>query len=746
MPTMTGTQYLGRVKRAPQAQGGYRFASVEPIAESAPGGGGWLSPLSDALTRFPKRGLVHWHDAPPGLREGSVWRFSVDDHPANGRDDRPEEYQLENPDEAVEVLDVRSWSDEVALRSAITADGVPLTPAPAARRILLWLASGTGIGPVLLKAGPASGLWTLDAPEAHRDAARMPAHRLTDADVCRVAIDGGRLFLAPRTALTTTTGLQNWTSDTQVARSILNRLRKMDPDLVKALGVTDTVFREYLDRVEGGKMGSIDPAVERARADRLKGIRIAIQRDADLLTEAAEVLLATEAVHEEVQRQVQSKIAEQIQARQSEIGSAVAAMTEELTRLKSEIDTTRTAKAAVENQLVDKERELEEKVGSFDQEVTARLDAIARRPEIAFADAAIIRAVMSPIAVRADVSYTDQGPRVGVCLPRYGDSKPLLENDTAVRAALAAQAGVGGLSLHAILGLHAAFLSGAAPTVFGARAYDLVRAYASTMAGGRLHWVPVGSSTMEPCDLLGRFDRTSRNIVASASGLLDVLNDATTSGRLHVVVFEGFNRAPTEGYLSPILESAQAKRAGDDVRSIALASTALLARDDPYRQLARFAWPINVLIACLPTDGSSVLPVPRSVWRFLALLDADDRDRAPMPAPAISDPGSTEISQALWKEEVADAQRLVTKENDKVSALARALSLDLRDAVDTARLSSVLSKHGMPEADATAFAVGATLLARTGVNPKAIEDGMREAAVTVIGWRSLLAEAECLRS
>lgn len=359
MPTMAGSKYLGRVKRAPQASDGYRFASVEPFAESAPNGGEWLGPLREVATRFPKRGLVHWHGAPPGLREGSFWRFSVDDYPSTGREDRPEEFQLENPEEAIEVMDLREWSDAAALRSAITGDGIPLAPAPAARRILLWLAGGTFIGPVLLKNGATPGLWALDAPEAHRDAAKTPVHRLNDADLSRVTIDGSRWFLAPRVVLTTSIGIQNWTPDAQVARTILNRLRKMDPDVVKALGVTDNVFREYLDRIESGKMGSADPAVERARADRLISIRTAIQRDAALLNEAAATLLTTAAVRDEVQRQVQSKVAEQVQTGRSEVDAQLAHVTEDLARLKEELNATSAAKSALEDQLADSQRNLE---------------------------------------------------------------------------------------------------------------------------------------------------------------------------------------------------------------------------------------------------------------------------------------------------------------------------------------------------------------------------------------------------
>lgn len=754
MATTKGPYYIGRVKRAPHRGDAYHYASVEPLAESDPAGAKWRGPVRDATTRFPKRGLVHWHDAPLGLPVGSIWQFAIDEHPLAERGDRSEQFQLEGPQEPIEVLDLRGWSDEAALRSTITGDGIRLAPAPLARRVLLWLASGICVGPLLLKPGTAHGLWTLDAPEAHRDAARMPVCRLPATDIDHVPIEGGRWFVSPPLELGRSAGIQNWTSDSQVARSILGRLRKMDPELVKSLGVTDNVFREYLDHVEGGRMGSADPAVERARADRLRGVRDAIQRDAGLLTEAAESLLETEAVRREVDRQVQAKIAEEVRARQSEIEAALAGTVEQLARLQENLDSKRAEDAALEAALLGKRRELEEKVASFDQEVSARLEEIARRPEAVFADTAVMRAVLAPSGLKP--TGGDNGamnaPRPTRPSPRqvanFGEGASQLGDDAAVRRALVTHASAGALSLHAMLGLHATFVAGTAPVVAGSRGYDLLRAYASAVAGGRLHWMPLGSSTMEPHHLLGRFDVASGRILPESSGLLDIVRDATQSGRLHVVVLEGFNRAPSEAYLLPILQVAQAGRVGDAARTIPLASPGFVAEDDPYRELARLAWPSSVLIACLPADGSVTLPVPTSVWRFLTLLDGDDRDRPPMPSvpPGVGVPASTEISPALWKDLVTAVGGHAAGDRDEATALAQALSLPAREAADANRVREVLRLNGLPPADATAFAVEATLIARAGTEAKAIDDGLRAVGIAAPGWRTVWTEALRLRS
>jgi len=757
--------FIGQVKRAPRRGDTYHYASVEPLVESDPAGTRWLGLVREEKARFPKRGWVHWHEAPLGLQSGTWWQFAIAEHPAAERGDRPEQFQLEDAQEPIEVVDLREWSDDAALRSAITGDGIQLTPPPAARRVLFRLASGICVGPLLLKTGAHPGLWALDAPEANRDAARMPAWRLAETEINAVPLDGGRWFVAPPLDLGHSVGIQNWTSDVQVARSVLARLRRMDRDVVKAIGVTDNLFREYLDRVERGSMGSVDPAVERARADRLRGVRDAIQRDATLLAEAAETLLGTEAVRAEVDRQVQARVTDEVGARRSDIEALLAGATEELGRAQADLDATRAELASAEAALNEKLHELEATVASFDQEVTARLEEIARKPEKAFAEAVVLRAVLaaglsgssgdSMSSPHASTSEPTPGrgssPSSAPRAPWVGDSASVLEDEAAVRGALAAHASTGTLALHAMIGLHATFLAGVTPVVVGSRGYDLLRAYASAVAGGRLLWIPIASSTMEPGDLLGRFDISAKRIMPAASGLLDVVRDATATGRLHLVVLEGFNRAPSEAYLAPILEAMQSSRVGDMARVIPLASPGVVAVDDPYRDLARLAWPLSVLIACLPTEGSATLPIPASVWGGLALLDADDRERSRTAALSLAAdaPSSTEISPklwtALWTSAMAEGAARVMGESDAVSPVAHALSLTGRDAMDAARLREAVHTMGLPEPDARGIAIASTLVTRTVADEPKVDEALRLAGIAAPGWRTAWTEARRLR-
>jgi hypothetical protein len=472
-----------------------------------------------------------------------------------------------------------------------------------------------------------------------------------------------------------------------------------------------------------------------------------------LLTEAAESLLATEPVRKEVQAQVQAKIAEEVLSSRNMIEEALAGLKEQLSGLQDSLESKRTEVAGLDTELQEKRLELEATVASFDRAVEARLEEIARRPEAFFAEAAVLRsalarAVPTAIAENNRAEHTGRSVRPTVGVSPDTEEFALLNDSGAVGRSLTIHASADGLSLQAMLGLHGVFAAGMAPVVAGSRGYDLLRAYAAAVAGGRLHWIPIGSGTMEPHDLLGRFDPLTRRILPSPSGLLDVVRDGMHTGRLHVVVLEGFNRAPTEAYLSPILEAAHAGRVGDVLRAIPLAHAGLLADNDEYGDVARLVWPPSVVIACLPTEGTVTLPVPQSVWSFLALLDADDRDRLTVPLDLATSDGAAhaEIDPTLWRDTVITCRTGAAGDGDEATALARALSLTARDTADAVRLREVLRLNGLPLAEATAMALEATLIPRSTRDATVMDESTKVIGVTLPGWRTVWAEAQRLRS
>src|SRR3954467_6989497 len=210
---MPERQYLGLVMRAPQKRDArYQFATVQPLVQSDEDGIKWQGPVTDAKLQFPKRGLLHWHAAPADIAFGSIWQFVVEEIPRDDSEARPEAFQLLRAVAPIEVVDLRASNDEDVLRSAATSEGLDLTPSPISSRVLFWLPSGLCVGPLTLKRGERQ-LWTIDAPEGLRDAARMPAHRIPPDQITQINVNGLRWVLAPGQELGQNAGIQNWSTD-----------------------------------------------------------------------------------------------------------------------------------------------------------------------------------------------------------------------------------------------------------------------------------------------------------------------------------------------------------------------------------------------------------------------------------------------------------------------------------------------------------------------------------------------------
>jgi hypothetical protein len=182
------------------------------------------------------------------------------------------------------------------------------------------------------------------------------------------------------------------------------------------------------------------------------------------------------------------------------------------------------------------------------------------------------------------------------------------------------------------------------------------------------------------------------------------------------------------------------------LRAIPLANPAVLAIDDPYRDIARIVCPSNVLIVCLPTDGNITLPVPQSVWRSVALVDSDDCGRVrPLATPREdTTPETTDIVPSLWTDSITSERGKMGRDAEPLITLHRSLSLPACDLEDAYRIFKVLSSNGLPAADAISVAAGVILVPRSSGDAKTIENAIRATGVVVPGWQSAFGEAQRL--
>jgi hypothetical protein len=718
-------RYLGRVVSAPQPNSAYHFATVRVFTASDDATRRWLPGGGDMSELFPSKGCVHWHDAEYGGVAARDRMVSFEIDPDVDRPDRSERFQLRDPVEAWEVLDFSGWESDVAVQRALTSDdGAVIRPEPLAMRALVRLPSGVCAGPFRLKRSQVAGNFAVEGLATGNDLTAVSCWRPEAYGIDAVFVEGYRRhFVSPFAAVAGNASPQNWASDETVARKVLDALRKMDPAAIERVGrahkveVTRRLFEEYLACIERGNFGKQAPAVERARADRLRALQVVIDENEALLEAVVETLNATPSVQQQLAVRAAADAKALVEAKLAEQAPALENAREELERVSRELEERRNALASMDVEIARKRSELDGAVSGYERALDERLASLLSRPESAFAELAVVRALTQAVGQTATRSMRRSAPPAIPSLQQgagpdsgrdggepdrhlrrhLADREPL--NVGEVARVLARAAREADVSREAMLAVHGALAAGLIPIVQGSRAYALLRAYGHAVAGGRVHWVPVTPTLLEPADLLGRREAASGRFVPAATGLLDVIAEAVDRDELHLVVLDGCNRAPIEGYLLPILQSAEAHRSGDAIRNIPLASLEALTEDDPYRRFARLGWPPNVLIVCVPVDGPAALPVAAGAWRHCVMVCASPNSSLDDTSAGIgqadgAQPPTTAISAAAWRDYLRGAPDVEDEVRSKLLARAREWHLAGDDFRDSEAVCRVLRASG----------------------------------------------------
>jgi hypothetical protein len=640
--------FIGRVQRI--WGDSTRHATIVPLLMSNEDATSWAGPVPDPGRVFPERGLVFWYDVPRSIGERYLFQFKVEEHPMFDGEMRREAFQVRSWSPVTEVVDVRGYSNESLVRRLLTEEGFHGATSPLASDVLIWLEDQIWIGPIHPRVTSHDGAWIVD-PNTQLN--RLPVWRLDPDAVAPVELQGRRILSRPGHGIRgAQCGIRNWASETEVARTVIKRIRKLNPAVADALGQSQRTFETFLEVLATAELLGSDLEQEIGRADRVKELMRMVQGNADLMDEAVAALMTSDQVREELEAR---KTAEYQWLR----ADAERRVEDELTTKRKELDSlearfqTRTAELLeIERRLQEATAAAEEQITSIETELTSRLQELASRPERLFAETAILRGLFPrtvsengnlapPATISAAEIVDDSG--VQCTSDRTILSKALVDRLTAVGI----PAGVGSQ-------LRYALLSGAVPVVTGPGAYEALAAVAATFAGGRLTWIPVSGSIYEPNDLLGRYDGHTSRIVAHPGGLLDLIADAGRDRNLRLVVLDGFNRGATDSYLVPILESYCDATSGRVRRTIPVAERRLLSPNDPYYPQARVEWPDNVLLACVPASGSAVLPTSSEVWKYASLIPCDLNELAEPgsefkhPSARDGDPQIYEISPETW--------------------------------------------------------------------------------------------------
>jgi hypothetical protein len=660
---------LGQVREIRPA-GDQRVALLEPLYRLIEDTDKWVATDSLKIS-FPNRGYVTWMKPDDSVMEGSVWRFSYELHPNfDASDPKRDRYRINwdrPPEELQEVLYLQvSDPDEVLkyLERGLNLSFVPT------RHVYIALNKDMWAGP--LKLIQEQGCWKLDPQQRQTPIDRLVALPNTFLD--SLSIDGKRRFIRHDAPSRFKVGELDW-SPTQLVIKRLLRHAQRSTELKRAFTLTNATIKQIVDTLPDNEHDMIGQQIERARKYLSDIDRMNVdmtQFEDELLKHPAVAERIAAAVREgrkSAKAQAESEAIEQarreleeIRAENQQVAGSVASQRTQLAELKQaaqaaeqraaavvEAEMRRRASAisALDEQIAERQHQLEAQLTLADAEITKRIADLTARPGEALAQIGLIRAALGhaqPTGRAAATARTGIHPPASILQrgePQIDDQKEIAK---AIRRAMRAA----GADASAGMAVHSALLAGLVPLLSGPEALDVLEQYANVIAGGRALWVNVPPTLLEPADLLGRADPHSGQFAPHSSGLLDLLifaGEPEQRDHLFLVMLDGVNRSATDTYLQPLLACYRASQCTQQ-RALRAAHPSAFGVGDPYAAAAHLQWPPNVLLTGILSDGIATLPLPPSLWAdaFFVKLSAPKSPKTTLSKPT----SHTAVSASQW--------------------------------------------------------------------------------------------------
>ena len=627
--------FPGRIKERRRDKGGIENALVEALYEATPTSTKWDRHLTwdDCLAEFPATGLIIWFGASVDATEGSLWVFQItetQEDVENAHPTHPYSTAVEgHPVPACELLDLWDTGSTIDdIRGWVTEAGIELRYVPASVSYVSCRADAW-VGP-LRWVSLGAGAVVLDPDVVCRPLTIVkplgPEYR------CEVEIDGHkRELLGPRHGPLQPIGKVDWSYSKDILGRILRSARKIDKDYVRDLGLTDELMKGIVQRIDPGSQADLRLEVERLQraASILEDVqqhRVQVENFLTELLQVPRVYAATakakrDAVEETlVDARKEADALRAVAAKEAAgIRDAAEKSARELASNAGEAVTKEARKAAgLRKESEQLQHEVKALRGALSSQVDALEDAVSER--VAYLMNKPAEAVAESLLVRAIVEAGDR-PRAHLhVLPASREDTLRIRSAEQLRKAVEGAFTARGLSPTIARVLHAGFLSGVVPVVAGRRSLDALDAYSYCATGGQSLWLPISPTTIDPVDLFGRQSQVSDRFTPHAGGLLDLLLRAEETDDLFLVILDGLNRAAVESYLLPVL-ACYTRRAGEHLRrELPVLHASTVPVGSGYEAAQRLRWPANVLLAGTLVDGSTVLPLPRSLWDDAALV------------------------------------------------------------------------------------------------------------------------------
>lgn len=625
------TNYLGIVNWGATGNTGRQFAQLRPLFRSdenpmTPNEQIWYQ-VGDTIKEFPNRGYVTWYESPPEALRNTVWQFNIEQQPYDPHKTNHDAFKVRSPPyPPTEIIDVRQIGDAESVRQQLTHEGLKLSFIPS-KYLYAWVQDKNWvawIGPLHLIHAKEADVWRIDPAQLENPLmCFLPA---PDAYTATLNINGQRLFLSPGVKRGARIGQIDWSADATVLKRVIQRQQGISPTYKNDL-------RYIIEQFSNNGLIGTDSFLEQQRLQRARAIASELlkrQEPTEVLIEGLLKIPSIEsqlndiktAIREQTESQVRFELAEE--ASQVEMLKAEKArLREEFERLGQECDDQRTAL----------EEQIQTHEAKFEVALKERLASLMLHPERVLADIAIFRAVMGlDSSAQKSIETTHQVEESIASFPSSEHpSSPLLSGEEKnqfdsldqpqqMRQSLRNALKVRNLSSAAARPLHSAFLSGAVPILVGDGSLNALEAYASCVTGGRVLWLPISATTLEPNDLFGKVAPATGRFVPQAGGLIDLLMHANTKDDLYLVILDGINRAAVDAYLNPIISCYTEAWQGEMRRALPLFHPKALSSNDPYSSAAWLKWPPNVLLAGVLTEGVAIIPPSPAFWGSTVLL------------------------------------------------------------------------------------------------------------------------------
>ncbi|MFH1981301.1 MAG: hypothetical protein ABIL58_05635 [Pseudomonadota bacterium] len=613
---MSDIVYIGRVKWMHENyEKNYRHATVEPLIRSSEDRKRWIGSIENPVDDFPARGFVNWHDAPKGLEMGDFRQFDLDHHPFYKGEPDKEAFQIRNSKYPTEIIDLRDIGSERDIRILLTTKGIFFNERPLVDRCVLWIHDKKWVGPVDLLRRVGTSSWVL-APSQRLDSIRC--WNIPTASIQQIELEGTRYLLTPnQDNLGQHKGFVTWEADEVLARRVLNRLRKRDRKTADALKISKDVFKTYIDIVEKAGLVGSELHQELSFRERIQEILNVIAKNEELLDEAVNVCFDIGPVKQKMEEKAEAEYQKKLSEQEALLDIDLTTKKREIDDIEVDLRNKKSKLDSLQVLITTAEQKLAKHVSQFDKELSEKLREVAEKPERLFAEMAFIGAISSAIRPPISVLQRRALRAKQIIVPDV----PIIREPSGLVGALSRRLLSIGVSPQVGQALHCALASGTVPVVTGPDALNVVRCYADCVSGGVLHWIPVGGTLLEPADLMGRVDPVSGSFFPHPSGLLDLLLD--DSDAVHLVVLDGFNRAASDGYLLPLIQSLRDAAEGRDQLTIPLVPQGFFQYGDFYEAAHRVAVGRNILLVLRPTTGASVLPVARELWEHCAVINTE---------------------------------------------------------------------------------------------------------------------------